>query len=669
MKTSLLVAVLRLLPVASVVSEIVKGISYAPMPCKQPCWVSQDDFFSQSAKPMWGARGRGDLEVIRQLGATAVRLYGNNPENTHRDFLDEAQELGLMVIPGLSDYDFIQSPENCITSDFNCYHQVKRSYKELLQKGFLNQRGKYHPALREIIVINEPDLKLPGIHEPNHFCRGILSAVDAMLDAEKEVNLTGPGINFTVAFSFAVCTGCPEFSSTPALGQMAILRAAFQSPKLVGYVPKNNLTEFYHQRFHNSFNTANPASHLPDMFLKSYSEHFPRTPVMIQEYHYPHGEVGKDLMEMMKIVEDFPLLNGVSFFEFHKRYDKGGSEMDFGMFELGDFSVNDFDYFGDSFKAWCLVPSKSQAGVVIPDAVASAYGGKHLDFADLCIPDPRKVKLNAEGYLSIARQGRPEKMQVFVERLISHMGGKVSDTEGLKSFASSFDRIHGTAVGQPDHFRPFGVLVSELQKQPSWASWQDTKSSCIADRHSHEPAVGSAVGDACRFLKDIQCHEVPEECKSNIWDVADYVFGVFYAQSGGKFPLEHCYFNGSARLESDPKESKSACVVPTSWRPKRRLKSDNGDLAFEGLPLEAVEEEEAAWLLVPALLAGVAATGAMGGIMAWCRRCSNDEDLTEPMSSPSGEKPITIQVVPVASNPSVSSMVSVSSAPDLTETE
>eukprot|EP00434_Breviolum_minutum_P007744 symbB.v1.2.006830.t1/scaffold379.1/size332124/12 len=55
------------------------------------------------------------------------------------------------------------------------------------------------------------------------------------------------------------------------------------------------------------------------MFLKSYSEHFPHTPVMIQEYHYPHGEVGKDLMEMMKIVEDFPLLNGVSFFEFHKR--------------------------------------------------------------------------------------------------------------------------------------------------------------------------------------------------------------------------------------------------------------------------------------------------------------------------------------------------------------
>eukprot|EP00435_Cladocopium_sp_Y103_P013873 s3053_g3.t1 len=102
---------------------------------------------------------------------------------------------------------------------------------------------------------------------------------------------------------------------------------------------------------------------------------------------------------------------------------------------------------------------------------------------------------------------------------------------------------------------------------------------------------------------------------------------------------------GSARLGSDPKvlaDSKSACVVPTTWRPRRRLKSwalrvirtdssatrrrDDGDLAFEGLPLESLEaldaEEEAAWLLVPALLAGVAATGAMGVIMAWCRSCT-----------------------------------------------
>lgn len=675
MKRSLATVVaIRLVQVAASASEIIKGISYGPMPCKQPCFVSQDDFFSQSAKPMWGERGRGDLKVIKQLGANAVRLYGNNPENTHRDFLDEAQELGLRVIPGLSDYDFIQSPENCITSDFNCYQQVRRSYQGLLQKGFL-QQGRYHPALHEIIVINEPDLKLPGIHEPHSFCRGILSAVDAMLDAEKDMNLTGPGINFTVAFSFAVCTGCPEFSSKPALGQMAILRAAFLNPELVGYSPKNNMTKFYTERFHNSFNTANPAAHLPDMFLATYHQEFPHTPVMIQEYHNPHGEVKKDLMEMLQIVQDFPLLNGLSFFEFHKRYDKGGTELDFGMFQLGDFSVTNFDYFGDIFQAWCLVPAESKTGELLPEALATAYGGVHMDYAEFCVPDPRKVSLTAEGYLSIAQQDRPEKLRVFVERVIFHLGGKVSDTAELNRFARSFDRrIRGTAVGQPDHFRPFGTMISELQQKPSWTSWKDAGASCIADRDSHAPAVGSAVGDACRQLQDFQCHEVPEECKSSIWDVADYVFGVYYAQHGGNLPLEHCYFNGSARLGINPKalaESKSACVVPTTWRPRRRLKSDDGDLAFEGLPLDTLDvEEEAAWLLVPALLAGVAATGAMGVIMAWCRSHSADAGLTESMSSPVGDKPITIQVIPVASHQSVASLVSVASTMDLaTENE
>eukprot|EP00438_Fugacium_kawagutii_P022725 Skav216431 [mRNA] locus=scaffold3139:372013:379438:+ [translate_table: standard] len=43
--------------VVSSAPEIIKGISYGPMPCKQPCWVSQDDFFSQSAKPMCGISG------------------------------------------------------------------------------------------------------------------------------------------------------------------------------------------------------------------------------------------------------------------------------------------------------------------------------------------------------------------------------------------------------------------------------------------------------------------------------------------------------------------------------------------------------------------------------------------------------------------------------------
>lgn len=646
-------------------AHLVKGISYGPMPCKGPCTVSQDDFFSQSAKPMWGRRGRGDLEIIRQLGANMVRLYGNNPENTHRDFLDEAQELGLTVVPGLSDYDFIQSPANCLTTDFNCYKQVKDSYKELLKNGFLHE-GRYHPAIRELIVMNEPDLKLPGIHEPNKFCHGVLSAIDAMLDAEHDMRVNGTRINFTVAFSFGVCTECATFSSKPALGQMAALRAAMHHPESVGYKARNDLAKFYRERFHNSFNTANPAAHVKSMFLDSYESEFPTTPVMIQEYHSPHADVAKDLKEILEIARGSPLLSGVSFFEFHVRYDKGGSEMDFGIFQLGDYPVAEFDYFGDEFQAWCLVPAAKGDGE-LPRAVASAYGGS-ADFSQLCIPDPRKVTLTSHGYRSIAEQEKPERMQVFIDRLVAHFGGKVTNSHDRDEFARGFTFQEGRREGS----LRFASLVVALQEQPGWASWNNDVS-CVADRDSHAPAVGSAVGDACRNMKEFRCLEIPEACKSNIWDVADYVFGVYYAEQGGKSPLEHCYFKGAATLGTAARltESKSECVVPRTWKPKRRLLSYEGDAAFERFPGEAelgeTEDEEAAGrLLVPSLLAGVAAVAALVAVMA----CLRDQKAKGakgainrppcPLESPASSGRISIQVVPVASCESLASTVALS---------
>ena len=66
-----------------------------------------------------------------------------------------------------------------------------------------------------------------------------------------------------------------------------------------------------------------------------YEQEFPSTPVMIQEYHNPHGEVEKDLVDILQLAQgalsgwshwiwaDSPLLNGVSFFEFHIRQSLG----------------------------------------------------------------------------------------------------------------------------------------------------------------------------------------------------------------------------------------------------------------------------------------------------------------------------------------------------------
>lgn len=43
-----------------------------------------------------------DLHVMKQLGANTVRLYGNNPNQSHEGFLDEAHRQELKVVAGMS---------------------------------------------------------------------------------------------------------------------------------------------------------------------------------------------------------------------------------------------------------------------------------------------------------------------------------------------------------------------------------------------------------------------------------------------------------------------------------------------------------------------------------------------------------------------------------------
>eukprot|EP00972_Heterocapsa_arctica_P033792 4973541-Heterocapsa_arctica.AAC.1 len=83
---------------------LMMGISYGPSPMMDKGALLNDDFFCDEMKWQWGMRGRGDLQIIKALGANSVRLYGNDPGRNHEDFLDLALRLELGVIPGVSDY-------------------------------------------------------------------------------------------------------------------------------------------------------------------------------------------------------------------------------------------------------------------------------------------------------------------------------------------------------------------------------------------------------------------------------------------------------------------------------------------------------------------------------------------------------------------------------------
>lgn len=335
---------------------VLKGISYGPVPLREHGRLPDDDFMSESAQALWGAAGRRDLAVIRALGANVVRLYGNDPALDHTLFLDEAMKNGLEVIAGISDYPYTQMPGNCISTNFDCYGQVFEQYSQNLKRGFLTVGNAYHPALRTVILMNEADLKFQG--GPPSFCKALVSAFDAALDAEKELGVAGAAPAFTATFSFGVCAGCSRFGQKPAIGQMLELRNAMKDPMSVGYSPRNDLWAAYQARFVNSFNTANPATDIRWMFLNIYDTEFPRMPVFIGEYHSPRNvDQKRDLETILKIARNTStMLQGIAFFEFQVRYDKGGSEMSFGMFGLEERIISDVLLGDEAFSVYCLKP-------------------------------------------------------------------------------------------------------------------------------------------------------------------------------------------------------------------------------------------------------------------------------------------------------------------------
>jgi len=357
------------------------------VPLKVTERLPHDDFMSRGAASLWGSSGcRRDLAVMKAMGANAVRLYGNDVELDHTGFLDEAHREGLEVIAGLSDYPYIQMRGNCRTTNFDCYVQIREQYSQNLQRGFLTQDKAYHPALRMIILVNEPDLKFELQFGSDHFCKAVISALDGALDAELEAGVVGEKPVFTTTFSFGVCRKCTRFSDRPGLGQMEELRRCMRDPEAVGYKPRNDLWAAYKTRFVNGVNTANPAADFLRLFMGEYTAHFPDMPLFVGEYHSPNGDQTHQLAKMLEVAnnESSPLL-GISFFEFQVRYDKGGAEKSFGIFGLGDLGLGRVDIGEKSFPAWCLAPQADRiSGELLVEAIWQAYGGAGLDYTKLC---------------------------------------------------------------------------------------------------------------------------------------------------------------------------------------------------------------------------------------------------------------------------------------------
>ena len=164
--------------------------------------------------------------------------------------------------------------------------------------------------------------------------------------------------NFTVTYSFALCQTCDaslfaDGVRRPALGQRLELHNAILHLSRYGYSPRNELVAFFGSRFTHSFNTVNPSFELNQLIFDACRVNFQTTPVFIGEFHsaYPPKDMAADLQNVVQMAERSPLFMGISFFEFQVRYDKGGQEVRFSMFGLGNYFTKKCTASSASLKA------------------------------------------------------------------------------------------------------------------------------------------------------------------------------------------------------------------------------------------------------------------------------------------------------------------------------
>jgi len=360
------------------------------------------------------------------MGANTVRLYGNDPRKPHGPFLEYATEMGLQVVIGMSDYPYIQAEVPCVPTahdisnwenkkkphkDCNCFTDLQEQATMML-KGFTQEDGTYntgilktcsadgcqaenhyHHALENIILINEPELKIIK-NGTKGYRKAVVSALDGFLSAEKALGVTGHKPTFTATMSFGI--EAHPLNPTdqnpkgrPGLGQMLSLEEAMLDPSKVNYVATNDIAKAYRERFINSFNTANRAADMKPQFLDAYQKHFGTQPVFIGEFHTPHSTVSKELSDVLAIVEDKSnSLSGISFFEFQVRYDKGGHEMDFGMFglgntKLGSITLDAQEEKHQEYDVWCLTQQEDH-GETMAAGLTKAFGGPGVPPSHLC---------------------------------------------------------------------------------------------------------------------------------------------------------------------------------------------------------------------------------------------------------------------------------------------
>jgi len=315
-----------------------RGIAYGALPCREHACADSgqvsEDMLQSSYAGQWSASGRDDLGTIARLGGNAVRLYhslGLGGDSDHSGFLNRSAEVGVNVLAGYHTYN------PC--PDFDCFESWRQATLHGFQNGFRREDG-YHPAVSALILLNEPDLVHPGSHAAGRI-KLVLSALDGILAAETEAGVTAGRVRLTVTWSFAMHDALDgKFTGVTEWG-FQDTATGVSNPAAVGYSPRCSRAELVHAfrtRWVHGLNTQAPWDFVEAMIGGEESKFAP-IPWFVGEYG-ANGQMAatiqRDLENIARKAQVDDMFLGAAFFQFQTAYFKGGSEMNFGLFGLGE---------------------------------------------------------------------------------------------------------------------------------------------------------------------------------------------------------------------------------------------------------------------------------------------------------------------------------------------
>jgi hypothetical protein len=404
----------------------IKGICYAPIPCDgspNPCKSASvtggEDMAQDGYKNQWGDSGRDDLGIMSRMGANMVRLYHpigdeqsqNQDQPDHSVFLDAAQKANLKVFAAVHQY----LPCDKDTND--CYPAWHKALNDGLKKGFASN-GKWHPSVWAVNMNNEVDTS--GLSKEKQM-KMLLSAIDAMLAAEKEQGVEGT-VKITSCWTSGLSTPLgPNPYGTTIWGPFTTVENWIKDTSLVDYTPKtvsmDEFTKAIDSRWVHCMNVQIPwINGLDNMVGNVYP--YARTWFV--------GEMGWNGAHQDAIENDLKEMNSGKYrnflgsfaFQFQTAYEKGGSELNFGMFSLGSKTLGyNVQLQGKSFDVQCLTtrllpfdpelnpnPGPNQCTDQCnhrAEAVAAAFGGS-ISGNGVCKDDTPVSKPKAQELKSIA---------------------------------------------------------------------------------------------------------------------------------------------------------------------------------------------------------------------------------------------------------------------------